>query len=110
MEKYFAPQFLPFDSVQYIYLLTVWLACETSVSPRSSPPGTFREEERLRLSGRNSILMTQSNSSARNVPIGEERGETGVFAGYGVVYICLDITLLILLTSFAKAVLSDCQL
>ena len=54
--------------------------------------------------------MTQSNSSARNVPIGEERGETGVFAGYGVVYICLDITLLILLTSFANAVLSDCQL
>ena len=34
------------------------LACETSVSPRSSPLGTFREEERLRLSDRNSILMT----------------------------------------------------
>ena len=34
---------------------------KTSVSPRSSPPGTFREEERLRLSDRNSILMTQIN-------------------------------------------------
>ncbi|MCO0615624.1 hypothetical protein M8756_20395, partial [Lutimaribacter sp. EGI FJ00015] len=31
---------------------------KTSVSPRSSPLGTFREEERLRLSDRNSILMT----------------------------------------------------
>ena len=31
---------------------------KTSVSPRSSPMGTFREEERLRLSDRNSILMT----------------------------------------------------
>ena len=34
---------------------------KTSVSPGSSPLGTFREEERLRLSGRNSILMTQIN-------------------------------------------------
>ena len=34
---------------------------KTSVSPRSSPLGTFREKERLRLSGRNSILMTQIN-------------------------------------------------
>ena len=34
---------------------------KTSVSPRSSPLGTFRKDERLRLSGRNSILMTQSN-------------------------------------------------
>ena len=34
--------------------------CEkkTAVSPRSSPLGTFREKERLRLSDRNSILMT----------------------------------------------------
>ena len=32
-----------------------------SVSPRSSPLGTFRAEERLRLSDRNSILMTQTN-------------------------------------------------
>ena len=32
-----------------------------SVSPHSSPMGTFRAEERLRLSGRNSILMTQTN-------------------------------------------------
>ena len=31
---------------------------KTSVSPRSSPLGTFRAEERLRLSNRNSILMT----------------------------------------------------
>ena len=37
------------------------LACEKSVSPRSSPLGTFRAEERLRLSGRNSILMTHIN-------------------------------------------------
>ena len=34
---------------------------KTSVSPRSSPPGTFREQEHLRLSSRNSILMMQSN-------------------------------------------------
>ena len=34
---------------------------KTSVSPHSSPPGTFREEERLRLSSRNSILMTHTN-------------------------------------------------
>ena len=32
--------------------------------------GTFRAEER--------------RSSARNVPSGEERGETDVFAGYGI--------------------------
>ena len=32
---------------------------KTSVSPRSSPLGTFRAKERLRLSDRNSILMTQ---------------------------------------------------
>ena len=32
---------------------------KTSVSPRSSPLGTFRAEERLPLSDRNSILMTQ---------------------------------------------------
>ena len=38
-----------------------FIACETSVSPRSSPLGTFREEERLRLSDRNAILMTQCN-------------------------------------------------
>ena len=30
----------------------------TAVSPRSSPLETFREEERLRLSDRNSILVT----------------------------------------------------
>ena len=33
---------------------------KTSVSPRSSPLETFRAEERLRLSDRNSIQMTQS--------------------------------------------------
>ena len=38
------------------------------VSPRSPSLGTFRAEER--------------RSSARNVPSGEERGETDVFAGY----------------------------
>ena len=36
-------------------------SAKTSVSPRSSPLGTFRVEERLRLSDRNSILMTQIN-------------------------------------------------
>ena len=46
------------------------IACKKSVSPRSSPPGTFREEELLSLGRR--------RSSARNVPIGEERGETDV--------------------------------
>ena len=34
---------------------------KTSVSPRSSPPRTFREEERRRLSRRNSMLMTQTD-------------------------------------------------
>ena len=34
---------------------------KTSVSPRSSLLGTFQEEECLRLSGRNTILMTQIN-------------------------------------------------
>ena len=34
---------------------------KTSVSPRSSPLGAFHAEERLRLSDRNSILMTQIN-------------------------------------------------
>ena len=34
---------------------------KASVSPRSSPLGTFRAGERLRLSDRNSILMTQIN-------------------------------------------------
>ena len=34
---------------------------KTSVSPRSSPLKKFRAEERLRLSDRNSILMTQIN-------------------------------------------------
>ena len=38
------------------------------VFPRSSSLGTFRAEERC--------------SSARNVPSGEQRGETDVFAGY----------------------------
>ena len=34
---------------------------EIDVSPRSSSLRTFRAEERLRLSDRNSILMTQIN-------------------------------------------------
>ena len=38
-----------------------WQPAKTSISPRSSPLGTFRTEERLQLSGRNSILMTQIN-------------------------------------------------
>ena len=35
---------------------------KTAVSPRSSTPGTLRRERRLRLSDRNSILMTQNLS------------------------------------------------
>ena len=34
---------------------------KTSVSPRFSQLGTFRAEERLRLSGKHSIVMTQIN-------------------------------------------------
>ena len=34
-----------------------FVASETAVSPRSSLLGTFREEERLRLSDRNSIYI-----------------------------------------------------
>ena len=37
------------------------VACKTSVSPSSSSLGMFCKEERLRLSDRNSILMTQIN-------------------------------------------------
>ena len=36
------------------------VAAKTAVSPRSLPLGTFREEERLRLSDRNSILILLS--------------------------------------------------
>ena len=53
---------LTFDSVAEIPK-----PAKTSVSPRSSPLGTLRAEER--------------RSSARNVPSAEERGETDVFAG-----------------------------
>ena len=35
---------------------------KTAVSPRSLQPGTLRRERRLRLSDRNSILMTQNLS------------------------------------------------
>ena len=38
-----------------------WQPAKTSVSPRSSPLGTFRAEERLRPRDRNSILMMQIN-------------------------------------------------
>ena len=41
---------------------------KTSVSPPSSPLGTFRAEERV--------------SPHETSPAGEERGETDVFAGY----------------------------
>ena len=44
---------------------------DTSVSPRSSPLGKFRGEER------------------QNVPSGEEREETDVFAGYSAAEIIL---------------------
>ena len=45
---------------------------KASVSPRCSPLGTFRVEER--------------RSSVRNVPSGEERRETDVSAGYNLNY------------------------
>ena len=43
-----------------------------AVSPRSSPPGTFRAED------------------TRNVPGGDEGGETDVFADYS--YMCSFLT------------------
>ena len=49
---------------------------KTSVSPRSSPLGTFRAEERGRF-------------SVRNVPNGEERGETDIFTGYSQCFKCV---------------------
>ena len=49
-------------TVKIIFSLKLWPA-KTSVSPRSSPLGTFRLEERLQLSDRNSILMTSCETS-----------------------------------------------
>ena len=46
-----------YNKIKYIMLLPT----KTFVSPRSSPLGTFRAEERLRLRDRNSILMMQIN-------------------------------------------------
>ena len=43
---------------------------KTSVSPRSSPLGTLRAEERRRLRDRNSILMTQINVYSINPVVG----------------------------------------
>ena len=42
------------------------IACENIRSPRSSPLGTFCAEEHLRLSDRNSVLMTQNLSGIRS--------------------------------------------
>ena len=55
---------------------------KTSVSPRSSPLGTFRAEERGRF-------------SVRNVPNGEERGETDISAGYWQCFKCVLMLTLI---------------
>ena len=44
--------------VLYMKLVAGELACDNSHSPCSSPLATFCEEERLRLSDRNSILMS----------------------------------------------------
>ena len=41
-----------------IIIIIIIIIINTAVSPSSSPPGTIRQEERLRLSDRNSILMT----------------------------------------------------
>jgi len=54
---------------------------KTSVSPRSSPLGTFSEEERLRLSDRNSILMTQINVYIINVTWVTILGDPGADSG-----------------------------
>ena len=50
------------------FLFHLKYPARTSVSPRSSPLGTFH--------------VSRGGSSARNVPSGERRGETDVFAGY----------------------------
>ena len=50
------------SSYESICMLCNIVACENvSFCPRSSPLGTFRAEERLRLSDRNSVLITQIN-------------------------------------------------
>ena len=46
--------------LNFVYSLAISSLAKASFSPHSSPLGTFRAEERLRLSDRNSILMTQS--------------------------------------------------
>ena len=51
------------QTVQHSLLLVRFFQqpAKTSVSPRSPSLGTFRAEERVRLSDRNSMLMTQIN-------------------------------------------------
>ena len=56
---------------------------KADVSPRLSPLGTFREEERLRLSNRNSILMMQNLSWIRSEA---KIGRRSSFIVLGIVY------------------------
>ena len=49
----------------FSYLKTL-IACEQQTFLLALPRGTFREEERLRLSNRNSILTTQNLSGIRS--------------------------------------------
>ena len=56
---------------------------KADVSPRLSPLGTFREEERLRLSNRNSILMMQNLSGIQSEAI---IGRRSSFIVLGIVY------------------------
>ena len=53
---------------------------KTTVSPRSSPLRTFRSEERLRLSDRNSILMTLNLSGIRSEALIGQRSSYIVLA------------------------------
>ena len=53
---------------------------KTAVSPRSSPLRTFRSEERLRLSDRNSILMTLNLSGIRSEALIGQRSSYIVLA------------------------------
>ena len=48
--------------IVFLYTLGYLKPVKTAVSPRSSTPATLRRERRLRLSDRNSILMTHNLS------------------------------------------------
>ena len=56
---------------------------KTAVSPRSSPLGTFRAEERLRLSDRNSILIKLNLSGIRSEAL---IGQQSSYIALAIVY------------------------